>query len=345
MPTYPEGFSRRISSCLRTPISQSATVNNAAKDDVLGNDGVYHYTYTEMLAKLLANDPGGANKLADHFFFGSTAPANGGVPSVATQAAYLEGLGIHSHLNADGSFASFDVGVGAQDFDYFVQMGNKGTWSEAHVDVTAPVPVAHLGPELFSENFDHGSNYTSIYDPANGNEVAGLTDLNTVSGWTGAEHTEIGIYPYGDIHPTSGSHWLDTQNSPGGINISHAFDDNTKAPAVKLLPGQTEPAHAGASAILSFDIGTQSVNFNGQPYATDPNASFEFKIDGNTVATFHASDFANPNQLQHFDIDIGGSAGGYTSGDTHHTLSLVDNSASGYTGFAVDSIQIHDWIV
>jgi hypothetical protein len=76
---------------------------------------------------------------------------------------------------------------------------------------------------------------------------------------------------------------------------------------------------------------------------TNPDASFEFRIDGKVVADFDWSDFQNtPNVMQHFDIDITDYA---AAGDTH-TLSLVDTSPSAdYTGFSVDSIQINDWVL
>jgi hypothetical protein len=64
------------------------------------------------------------------------------------------------------------------------------------------------------------------------------------------------------------------------------------------------------------------------------------KVDGNVVADIHASDFANSNTWQHFDFVINTGAAG-----SQHTVELVDATAnSGYAGFAVDSIQVHDWI-
>ena len=50
-----------------SPTSKSAPLSNAAKDDAVGLNG----DYTFSIADLLANDPGGANKLAGHFFFGN----------------------------------------------------------------------------------------------------------------------------------------------------------------------------------------------------------------------------------------------------------------------------------
>src|SRR5262249_41615788 len=128
------------------------------------------------------------------------------------------------------------------------------------------VDVAHAGDLLFSENFD---GYVQLAD----SPLFGVVDLNAKSGWTGAANTELGANGYAGIPTTSGddtsAYWLDTQNSPGGIDISHGFVDPT-----------------GDKAQLSFDIAVQSLNYQGQHYETDPNAAIEFKIDGATVASF-----------------------------------------------------------
>jgi len=300
-----------------SPTTKSALLSGAAKDDMLGQDGDFIFSIKD----LLANDPGGAAKLdlTKQFFFGDSASDQN------NQGAYLTAHGITD--NHDGTYT---IGAGATDFNYFVQIGNKGTWSTASVDVTAPVP--HAGDLLFEENFDGASkSATMIADPSNGETVARVVDL-AESGWIGGQHTEEGVSGYGGIVGTSGGlhdFWFDTQNSPGGANISHAFTDTTAAAN-------------GVTSVLSFDIGTQNLTFNGQNYATDPNASFDFKIDGNTVAHFDADDFATPNQLQHFDIDISA----YANAGDQHTLQLIDTTATaGYTGFAIDTIQIHDWHV
>ena len=128
-----------------SPTSKSALLSGAAKDDAVGLNGDYTFT----IADLLANDPGGAAKVntGTQFFFGDTAADR------ADQAGYLKAHGIQD--NGDGSYT---IKVGAEDsFSYFVQIGNKGTWSQADVDVTAP--LAHVGDNLFTENFD---GYTTV---------------------------------------------------------------------------------------------------------------------------------------------------------------------------------------
>jgi hypothetical protein len=295
-----------------SPTSQSATTSGAAKDDAVGLKGDYTFTIVD----LLANDPGGAAKVdvTKQFLFGTTKA------DWDDQGAYLAAHGITA--NDDGSFT---INGGATDFQYMVQIGNKGTWSTADVDVTAPTP--HLGANLFTENFD-GYDGDMYFDPP-GNFVFGVTDLNDQNDWTGtAAHTELGANGYGGIASTSGNAWLDTQNSPGPIDISHTFTDTTAA-----VNGKT--------SVLSFDIATQDLWYQGVHYATSSNATFDVKIDNAVVAHFNAADFDFANQMQHVEVDIAG----YADAGNTHTLELVDTSGESYTGFAIDSIQINDWIL
>ena len=70
-----------------SPITNSAQQSGAAKDDAVGS--TIDNTFT--IADLLDNGPGGANKLADHFFFGNVTDyagfdfANGAIPSDLAQ--------------------------------------------------------------------------------------------------------------------------------------------------------------------------------------------------------------------------------------------------------------------
>jgi hypothetical protein len=199
----------------------------------------------------------------------------------------------------------------------------------------------HQGGFLFEENFDE--QLTHIYQ-TNGVDASGNIDL-VAQGWTGTGHTdqfgfqtwsEVGLKGVlGGIQSTSGSQWLDTQNTPGGIDISHTFVDPTAAVG-------------GKTAVLSFDIAKMAVNWDGKNFATDPNAAFQFKLDGQVVAEVHASDLelATPNAMHHFNVDIAG----YANPGTVHTLEMVDTTAdhsgnTNYFGFAVDSVQIHDWVI
>jgi len=176
--------------------------------------------------------------------------------------------------------------------------------------------TAHAGAELFVENFD---GYTDA-------PQFGVVDLGAKSGWTNAGHSELAANGYGNIVSTSGGFWFDTQNSPGAVDVSHTFTDPT-----------------GGKAQLSFDVATESLDYQGQHYATDPNGAFQFKVDGHVVAqytTAQLNGLGGENHMLHFDVQFDTGAAG-----SQHTLELVDLSAPGLTGFAVDSIRVNDWIV
>jgi hypothetical protein len=295
-----------------SPTTQSALLSGAAKDDAVGDNGETSFT----IADLLANDPGGAAKvnIDTQFFFGDSADDRD------NQAQYLAEHGI----TYDEATNSYIIGPNATDFNYFVQIGNKGTWSVADVDVTAPPAEPHAGDMLFEETFDY-SGTVPLVDPATNTTVAGIIDLSAANGWSGAGYTELGASGYGGIS-SGGEYWLDTQNSPGGIDISHDFVDPT-----------------GGQALLDFDISLQSLTFNNQSYETDPNALIEFKIDGTVVADFTHDELLDlaggENQMYHFQGVVNTGAAG------SHTFEIVDSSTAGYAGFAVDSIQIHDWLI
>jgi hypothetical protein len=178
----------------QSPTSKSTLVNNAAKDDMVGCDGDLTFT----IADLLANDPGGAAKTAAQFFFGSTADDQ------ANQALYMHDHGITD--NGDGTFTA----TAGMDFSYFVQIGNKGTWSKADVD------VAHAGQTFFSEGFD---SYASPGELEHGYWFA----ANLSSGGWSSQYGEVveGEHAPEKLAATSSAaddrgFWLDTQNSPAG---------------------------------------------------------------------------------------------------------------------------------
>ena len=307
----------------QTTTSNSTLINGAAKDDSVGGDGSFTFT----IADLLANDPGGAAKVdtETQFFFGDTAEDQ------ADQAAYLE-----AHNITDNGDGTYTIEAGATDFNYFVQIGNKGTWSTAAVDVTAPeVEIdPHLGGALFTENFDGYDESVQQTYQDNGVDVFASVNLTAASGWTDSgsnpANSELGADGYGTIDATTDGFWFDSQNSPGPVDISHTFTDTTAA-------------EGGVTSVLSFDIAKQDLTYQGIDYATDPDAAFEFKIDGVTVAHIDASDLLLDNEMYHYEVDITGYA---AAGDTH-TLELVDVTGQPglYTGFAIDSIQINDWVV
>jgi hypothetical protein len=157
--------------------STSAPLSNAAKADTIGSDGVFTFTIED----LLANDAGGARE--NTFFFGKGTDG-------ATLDSQQEYMDLHG-ITYDAASGLYTVTGG--DFEYSVQIGGRGTFSTAQVDV-AP----HAGDSLFTENFD---GYVE------GAPLFGVVDLNTENEWSGAAHTELGANGYGGIEKavTSGS--------------------------------------------------------------------------------------------------------------------------------------------
>src|SRR5262249_10527864 len=118
--------------------------------------------YTFTVDELLANDPGGAAKLgiSGQVFFGDSGTRD---QSATGQADYLASHGITKISDAVGGI--YSIYSGASGFNYFVQIGNKGTWSEAHVDVAGTPPPPFVPTLLFSDNFD-GNAGSSIVHPS-----------------------------------------------------------------------------------------------------------------------------------------------------------------------------------
>ena len=197
-------------------------------------------------------------------------------------------------------------------------------------------PVDHKGALLWEENFD---NY-NVNPMADTWGTVNLTDRYQMDGhaWAtkdgnGGWLPVTGEVVKGNAFPdsiasTSGEYWLDTQNSPGGINIANWFHDDT-----------------GGKFVLSFDMGTHDFG-SGPMQETAANASFEVRVDGQTIKTITTGDFAQHDVMQHFELEVNvgnGDAAG------NHLIEFVDTTpqadGGNYVGFALDTIQIHDWVV
>jgi hypothetical protein len=82
----------------------------------------------------------------------------------------------------------------------------------------------------------------------------------------------------------------------------------------------------------------------GNMQETNPNASLDLKIDGQVIHTFKFADFPVNDVMKHYDlvVDVG-------NGDVagNHLIELVDTtpSTNDFVGFAVDTLQVHDWLV
>ena len=149
-----------------SPTSKSAPLSNAAKDDTLGHDGDFTFTISD----LLANDAGGAK--ASTFFFGSGLDGK----DAAHQAAYMSAHGI-----VDNGNGTYTLTSDAHDFQYSVQIGNKGTWSTADVDVTAPPEApAEVTPHLSGIELLNNWNF----EQDNADNANDFVSVDTVAGWT-----------------------------------------------------------------------------------------------------------------------------------------------------------------
>ncbi|QIG49428.1 hypothetical protein G5V57_17915 [Nordella sp. HKS 07] len=329
----------------QTPTSKSAPVNNAAKDDVVGLNGDYTFT----LADLLANDPGGAAKVstATQFFFGNTTDyvgidfAHGGLPSIEQQKAYL----LSHNIVSNAAFTEFTIGVGGTDFEYMVQIGNKGTWSQADVHVTAPVPppvdTHHNGALVAEWNFES-------HTQANGDEVGiptGFWDLSQYSasyeashpGFSFGEDAGTGFAGYTQVHGVDGHRALDTAASPGNIFLQAIPEGRGGAAATMpdLVAGKQYHAEV---MIARQDYSNDPAAVAAGHAGTDPNAWVEFRFNDKVLAV-HASDIQPGNEFVKFDLVFDGVAGE----DSFSIMSHGTNSNP--QGLLIDSIQIHDWAV
>lgn len=262
----------------QTPTSNSAMHNGAAKDDTvtLSADGII------ALDQILANDPG----------------------SAIYQDLDLVVTGTGSVVY-DPDSETFQVEGDVSSFVYTIRLAN-GTYSTATVTLEDGGPGT-LADVLFEDTF---SGYTTA-------PVWGIGDLAT-NGWTGTTNAEIVAYGYQGLLTGTDpdGYWLDTQASPGGIDISHVVQD----------------ANAG-NALISFTAAYQQ--FDGW-VAT---GELEFLWNGVVVKSISTADFAAGNQFLDFSVVVNSDI------DGENILQIRDTGIDSYVGFALDSVTVNDWII
>jgi hypothetical protein len=309
-----------------SPTSKSAPLSNAAKNDALGHDGDFTFTISD----LLANDAGGAK--ASSFFFGSG--DNGGL----TQAEYMSAHGIVD--NHDGTFT---LTSDAFDFTYSVQIGNKGTWSTAAVDVTAPEPVVdqhHNGALAAEWTFE---NHTQAGGDNTGTPN-GFWNLNQWAadhlGVYGEEADSFGFTADIQVHGTDGHRALDTAGSPGNIFLQAIPEGRGGV----LGQGATMPDlvdgrmyHAEVS-ILKQDYHNDPAMVAAGTDGTDPDAWVQFNFNNETL-TVRASDIDVGNEFVKFDLVFKGVEGEDSFSIMSHG---TDDDAQ---GLLIDTIQVYDWLI
>jgi hypothetical protein len=322
----------------QSPTSKQVPINNAAKDDLLGNDGIFHFTYDELVAHVLANDPGSAGK-SGGFFFGNAAMAAGD-HSMAAQIAYLTSDAVGLNYK-DGVFT---IDADTHDFSYFVQMGNKGTWSQANVDVTTPPPpldTHHLGAEIAKWDFEDTAAYPQAVNAPTGwqNVAQWAIDNNVNNSYSGtmevvkddASHL---ISNYG----ANESQWLDTAASPGNIWIQLSEANRTTNLA------------AGHEAKLSFSVSKQQLgdgtggSNGGENSHTAEGAYVEFLWNYEVVATVKASDLNDFNHFHEFEVSVFGKDG---DANMEHDQLMIRSGGTEFAaqGLAIDHVVLHDWII
>ena len=244
-------------------------------------------TNTFTLDDILGNDPGSAI-----FQPGSI---------VVTGAP---GSGIYY----DADLGIFHVTGNVTSFDYMIQMAN-GSYSTATVTLDGGAGAA-AGVIRFEETFD---GYTEAMP-------WGYGDLST-NGWTGTTNAEIVQDGYQTVlvGTDPDADWLDTQGSPGAINITHDVVDD------------------GGNALISFTAAYQEFVSDSVSYVTGD--TLEFVWNGAVVMTISAAGFPEANQFLDFSVVVD------SESDGDNTLQIRDTAGLEYVGFALDSVTVNDWII
>lgn len=260
----------------QNPLSNSAQNNAAAKDDTvtLSSTGGF------ALDQILDNDPGSA------IYQDLPLVVTGGTGSV----------------EYDEDSQTFQVYGDVTSFEYVIRLAN-GTYSKATVTLNDQV-----GPSaadlLFEETF---SGYTS---------TLGWETINLATNlWTGQTTVEIIHDGYEGLYgPDPDAYWLDTQASPGGIDISHEVMD----------------ANAG-QALISFTAAYQQFD------AWTVTGALEFLWNGVVVKSISTADFTAANQFLDFSVVV--------DSLINNTLEIRHTGVPSNVGFALDSVTVNDWII
>jgi hypothetical protein len=206
---------------------------------------------TFTIRDLLANDPGGAAKLGiSQFFFGDNA-------SFLAQKAYLD---LH-HIGYDPTQTTgftldsvFTLNIDSIDFQYMVQIGNKGTWSQGDVDVSLNTASLHQTWDFESPlnsasgvvSYSAAGSDTYTFDGSAHVLTAHDDSATTVGGWTiNSGSVEVVTDPYiGLTQGNAGANetqWIDTQGRANGvdagIDISKQVDLGTGVHAEVSISG------------------------------------------------------------------------------------------------------------
>lgn len=340
--------------------SNSAQNSGAAKDDVVGLNGDYDFT----IADLLKNDPGGAAKVdvTKQFFFGNITDYAGGkygavvngIPTLDAQKAYLLDHGITVKIDpVTHNWMSFDIGEHGQDFDYMVQIGNKGTWSSAHVDVvgTPPPPapvVINDAPVAVGESAAVAEDASITVSAINGvlaNDsdsdvgqtlkvlkvgTADVTDAGTLIQGVYGDLTikSDGSYSYVANHATAlaeGEPATDTFN----YTVTDQHGGTSTATLTLNITGVNDVAKLSADVVHLTEGDTiADISAHGQLTATDPDAGQDtFKPQTNFAGEYG-----------HFSIGTDGKWT-YTADSAHNEFVKDQHYTDTFKVFSVDGTE------
>jgi hypothetical protein len=217
-----------------------------------------------------------------------------------------------------GSYSSYGQQCddkGSKSLEYYYCSGkwlayDKGTCTWKNLDSWCKPPeVTSEGPAIFSETF-------AAYPTTAEWHVADLS----LTGWTSTGGlTEVAGNGFNGVSGADGGFWLDTQGTPGGIDISHKVTDANGGKAeVSLL-----------LAVQQFDTWTTS-------------GDLQVIWNGQLVETITAAEILQmgaPNTFREVNLVVNSVAG-----VDANTLELRDTGVS-FVGFALDSVTVYDWIV
>jgi hypothetical protein len=141
--------------------------------------------------------------------------------------------------------------------------------------------------------------------------------------------------------------WLDTQASPGGIDIA------------RDITAPVGPPAGGADYFqetFSITLGLQDFTNSFGHLKTDSNATLDVKFNGTKIDTINLADFTDAsnvvhyNEMKTFTYDIKALGLDHNPTGTEHvelhdtTVQADPSPLVGYVGFAVDHIDMH-WLV
>jgi hypothetical protein len=171
------------------------------------------------------------------------------------------------------------------------------------------------GPELVANGSFEQTNPALII-----NKFDVWTGYSGLPGWTNHHGSQLEVVNsgYAGIGPANGTHWLDTEASPGPIDISQVLH-----------------LGAGQAARMTFIVAAEDIAPAG--LSTDPAERLDITFRGHLVKEITMKDFMGAsgpsyNAFKTFTADIVG--GG------HDKLDIASHGAVGNVGFAIDSVSV-----